>query len=205
MAIRFTGAGKTTVPEINTCIISIAAENRRRGIFGLFSMRRCAAKEFNFSGANISLRQHCPETGKIIGQIAQTAYYTLEIQNEIRDSALLLHELRLALQNDTKQFFLVYQPQIHLASGKVIGLEALARWKDSQGAVISPNRFIPIAEQSGLIVGLGDWVLKTALFALKHLQGAGFTEINMAINVSVAQFGIRILLPAWIKTLRKAP
>jgi EAL domain-containing protein (putative c-di-GMP-specific phosphodiesterase class I) len=110
------------------------------------------------------------------------------MSDEIRHSATLLHEMRLALQRERQQFYLVYQPQIDLESGKVVGLEALIRWKKQDGVLVPPDRFIPIAEQSGLVVTLGNWVLRTALSGLKRLRTEGYDEICMAVNVSAVQF-----------------
>jgi diguanylate cyclase (GGDEF)-like protein len=154
-----------------------------------FSMGLVCLRDFQTSGAellkdaSIALKR-----AKAGGQIGQTAYYTPEISDQIRGGALLLHELRLALRMDWKRFYLVYQPQIDLESGKVIGLEALVRWKKEDGAFVPPDQFIPITEHSGLIVTLGQWVLRTALSALKQLRALGLDGIRMAVNVSAVQF-----------------
>lgn len=154
-----------------------------------FSMGLVNVRDFQANGAELF---HCAsiaqKRAKTSGQIGQAAYYTPAIRNEIRDSAKMLHELRVALQNRLSPFYLVYQPQIDLASGRVIGLEALVRWKNRDGGIISPERFIPVAEQSGLIVPLGNWILKTTLADLQRLQQAGFESISMAVNVSPVQF-----------------
>jgi diguanylate cyclase (GGDEF)-like protein len=154
-----------------------------------FSMGLVYLRDFHASGAELlkdaSIARKRAKTG---GQIGQTAFYTQEIGEEIRGGARLLHALRLGLQTDRKQFYLVYQPQIDLESGRVVGLEALVRWKKEDGAHVPPDRFIPIAEQSGLVVTLGDWVLRTALSALKQLEVSGFDGICMAVNVSAVQF-----------------
>jgi diguanylate cyclase (GGDEF)-like protein len=154
-----------------------------------FSIGLARLREFQAGGAellkNASIARKRAKTG---GQIGRAAYYTPEISEEIRSGAVLLHELRLAQQSSPQPFFLVYQPQVELASGKVVGLEALLRWKKEDGSLVPPDRFVPIAEQSGLIVSLGQWVLRTALAALKRLRDLGHTEICMAVNVSAAQF-----------------
>lgn len=154
-----------------------------------FSMGLVRIRDFQFCGAELF---HCAsiaqKRAKASGQIGQTAYYTLNTRNDIRDSSKLLHELQVALQTTPSPFYLEYQPQIELASGRVIGLEALVRWKNATGDIVSPARFIPVAEQSGLIIPLGHWILKTALTDLQHLQQAGFNDICMAVNVSAVQF-----------------
>lgn len=154
-----------------------------------FSMGLVRTRDFQSSGAELfQCASVAQKRTKADGQIGKSAYYTLETRNEIRSSSRLLRELRLAMQGDLAQFFLVYQPQVDLASGKVVGLEALVRWKNHDDTIVSPERFIPVAEQSGLIIPLGNWIMQTALADLKHMQMAGFNDTCMAVNVSVAQF-----------------
>ena len=86
-----------------------------------------------------------------------------------------------------QQLFLAFQPQWEIRSGRICGLEALLRWRDSSGALVPPDRFIPVIESAGLIVETGVWVLQTALQALASLRAAGWTSLRMAVNVSVLQ------------------
>ncbi|MEW6514902.1 MAG: EAL domain-containing protein [Pseudomonadota bacterium] len=116
----------------------------------------------------------------------QDAWFTAAAGEETREHARLLHALRHAFRMD--RLFLVYQPQIDLGSGRVIGVEALLRWRGEDGLYISPDRFIPLAESSGLIVDLGEWVLRMALRAAAELQLNGFPRLSMAVNVSAPQF-----------------
>jgi diguanylate cyclase (GGDEF)-like protein len=112
-------------------------------------------------------------------------YYSPEVGEVMRERTRLLHELRQAV--DRGQLQLAYQPQLALASGRAIGAEALLRWQTEEGCFISPAQFIPVAEQSGLIVPIGRWVLRTALQALARLRRpAG--SLRMAVNVSPLQF-----------------
>lgn len=104
---------------------------------------------------------------------------------EAKERLELLKNLRLAFEEN--KLFLAYQPKYELTSGKVIGFEALLRWKTSEGELILPQEFIPIAEQSGLIVRLGDWVLREAAKKMKEFVDEGWTDIHMCINYSVAQ------------------
>ncbi|CAN7446858.1 EAL domain-containing protein [Acidovorax sp. LjRoot129] len=94
--------------------------------------------------------------------------------------------LRRALERN--EFVLHYQPQIDLASGAIIGVEALIRWIHPQRGVVSPARFIPVAEESGLIVPIGDWVLREACRQAVAWQHAGLPELCMAVNLSAVQF-----------------
>lgn len=104
---------------------------------------------------------------------------------EARDRALLLSDLRTAI--DKGQLFLVYQPQLSLATRELVGLEALLRWRTAEGRLVAPEQFIPVAEHSGLIVELGEWVLATACKAMRELLDAGRAPQRMAVNVSVVQ------------------
>lgn len=117
--------------------------------------------------------------------VGRESHYTHEVAVETRERVKMLHQLRLAF--DSESMFVVYQPQIDLATGKVIGLEALLRWRNASGEYIPPDQFIPVAEQSGLIVGLGTWVLRTSLRAACVLRDAGY-PLRMAVNVSAIQF-----------------
>jgi len=116
--------------------------------------------------------------------------YTEDFDKAVQARFQLLRDLRDALEN--KDLTIFYQPQFDLKTGKVIGAEALLRWfkKDNSkegGHYISPADFIPIAEQSGLIVPIGEWVLKEACQTAKIWQEAGH-NIRIAVNVSGAQF-----------------
>ncbi|MDE2430151.1 MAG: EAL domain-containing protein, partial [Burkholderiales bacterium] len=105
---------------------------------------------------------------------------------EIRERATLMQHLHKAF--DAERLFLMYQPQIDLASQKFTGIEALIRWRNDEGELIPPNEFIPLAEYSGLIVSLGAWVLRTACFMMVRLQKAGLAPQRIGVNVSVVQF-----------------
>jgi len=121
-----------------------------------------------------------------LGGHGQDAYFSTSAGQESRERMQLLHALRHAFR--LERFFLAYQPQIDLDSGKIIGIEALLRWRGEDGVFIAPDRFIPIAESSGLIVDLGAWVLRTALRAAEDIRRAGHRDITMAINVAAPQF-----------------
>jgi EAL domain-containing protein (putative c-di-GMP-specific phosphodiesterase class I) len=93
--------------------------------------------------------------------------------------------LRRALQSE--QFYLLYQPQIDLATGRVSGVEALVRWRCPKRGVITPASFIPLAEETGLIIPLGDWVLRQACRQAQQWRHQGLGDITMAVNLSATQ------------------
>jgi EAL domain-containing protein (putative c-di-GMP-specific phosphodiesterase class I) len=104
---------------------------------------------------------------------------------DIRERVRLLQALRHAIER--QRLFMVYQPQLDLRSGKVCGIEALLRWRTEDGQLIPPDRFIPIAEHSGMIVKIGDWVMRMACFQQAELARHGFGQLRVGINVSVIQ------------------
>lgn len=113
-------------------------------------------------------------------------FFTAEIQAR-SDRTLLLHNaLRRALARD--QLEVHYQPQISMETGRTIGAEALLRWHHPELGDVSPAEFIPIAESSGLILPIGEWVIRTATAQLMAWISAGMTPITMAVNLSSAQF-----------------
>jgi diguanylate cyclase (GGDEF)-like protein len=113
-------------------------------------------------------------------------YFTRSMGVDIRERVRMMHALRTAFEE--KELFVVYQPQIDLATRRPVGAEALLRWKTRDGSFIPPDRFIPIAEFSGLIIDIGERVLREACLELVRLQKLGFNEITISVNVSQVQF-----------------
>ena len=113
-------------------------------------------------------------------------FFTQEMHREMIEKTTLERELRYALPSN--QLTLHYQPQIEMDSGELIGLEALIRWQHPVKGLISPAHFIPIAEESGLIIPLGQWVLETACAQAKRWQSAGLPHVQIGVNVSLSQF-----------------
>lgn len=103
------------------------------------------------------------------------------------DEGLLSLETDLRRALERGELFLMYQPQQHLGSGSVVGVEALLRWQHHVQGVISPGRFIPLLEESGLIVEVGDWVIQEACRQLAAWQAEGLT-LCMGVNLSALQF-----------------
>ncbi|MES2019421.1 MAG: EAL domain-containing protein [Pseudomonadota bacterium] len=112
-------------------------------------------------------------------------FFTADLQERARRQLELGASLRLALERD--EFELHYQPQVSLRSGKVVGLEALVRWRHPQQGLLAPGHFIGFAEETGLIIPLGEWVLRTACLQNKAWQDAGLPAIPVAVNISAKQ------------------
>src|SRR5208282_1593390 len=113
-------------------------------------------------------------------------FFSQEMNSRAVERLTLESSLRLALQRE--ELFLVYQPQVDLATGKIIGAEALLRWRHPKLGLVPPNTFIPIAENSGLIIPIGEWVLRTACAQARQWQDEGLPALPVAVNVSAVQF-----------------
>lgn len=113
-------------------------------------------------------------------------FYDDKLDQDNVDKFNLLQRLRLAIK--AQGFELHYQPKIDLRSGHITSVEALLRWPQQDGSMISPAEFIPLAEHSGLITELGNWVINEACRAGARLRALGFTELRMAVNLSYVQF-----------------
>ena len=107
-------------------------------------------------------------------------------------SFIMQNDLRKAIERD--EFELVYQPRVNVATGKVESAEALLRWNHPSWGAVSPSEFIPLAEQTGQIVEIGDWVLRTACQQLKRWEENDYNSIRLAINFSAQQFMQKDLL-----------
>ncbi|WP_018872084.1 EAL domain-containing protein [Thioalkalivibrio sp. ALJ16] len=113
--------------------------------------------------------------------------YTQALTHAADERLELENRLRHALETGSGQLRLHYQPQVHLEDGRPFGMEALLRWQPEDGPMIPPDRFIPIAEDTGLIVALGEWVLREACDAALRLQKNGAGPFSLAVNLSPVQ------------------
>jgi diguanylate cyclase (GGDEF)-like protein len=111
-------------------------------------------------------------------------------------------DLRRALEQG--EFLLHYQPKVELVTGLINGVEALLRWKHPLRGIVSPKEFIPLAEETGLIVPIGEWALATACARTKAWQDQGFEKISVAVNLSARQFGDPMLLPKLTRIIRES-
>ncbi|UTW13398.1 putative bifunctional diguanylate cyclase/phosphodiesterase [Marinobacterium rhizophilum] len=113
-------------------------------------------------------------------------FYRPEIGAKKAQRLELLKALRRAL--DQREFVLHYQPQVELASGRIVGVEALLRWQCPERGLVSPERFIPLAEESGLVVPIGEWVLRKACAQARIWRDTGYPPLRVAVNFSACQF-----------------
>jgi diguanylate cyclase (GGDEF)-like protein len=113
-------------------------------------------------------------------------FYSSTMTSKVSEWLKLEHLLHQALAKD--ELFLVYQPQLDLQSGQIIGMEALLRWNSPELGLVSPAKFIPLAEDNGLIVPIGEWVLKTACDQIKAWQVTGMEPFKVSVNLSARQF-----------------
>ncbi|MGF7033213.1 diguanylate cyclase (GGDEF)-like protein/PAS domain S-box-containing protein [Paenibacillus mucilaginosus] len=116
----------------------------------------------------------------------QYLLYSSEMQTRSHEKIRMETSLRRALENN--EFVLYYQPQIDIRSGKVKGVEALVRWQHPERGIVSPYEFIPLAEETGLIIPLDQWVLRSACHQNKKWQDMGLAPLRIAVNLSSQQF-----------------
>ncbi|MBL4954640.1 EAL domain-containing protein [Neobacillus sp. YIM B02564] len=113
-------------------------------------------------------------------------FYHPSMDGKALDHLVLENDLYHALENN--ELYLVYQPQINLDNGEITGVEALLRWRHPKYGIVSPAKFIPIAEETGLIVPIGEWVLRTACRQVKQWHDQNLPPIAVGVNLSVRQF-----------------
>ena len=113
-------------------------------------------------------------------------FYTPSINERATKKLTLENQLRRALVRN--EFTVYYQPQVDARTGRFVGMEALLRWKHPKLGLVSPAEFIPLAEETGLIVPIGEWVLKKACEENKRWHEAGYKKLRVAVNLSARQF-----------------
>ena len=113
-------------------------------------------------------------------------FYSSDMSARVLERLTLENSLRRALEQD--EFVLHYQPQIDSRSGALVGVEALLRWQHPELGLVPPLDFVPLLEETGLIIPVGDWVLRTACAQLARWQAQGWSGIRMAVNISGCQF-----------------
>ena len=128
-------------------------------------------------------------------------FYAPEMNARIGERLDLYGKLRHALERS--ELLLHYQPQVNLRTGAVVGVEALIRWKHPELGMVSPGRFIPLAEETGLITSIGEWVLRMACAQNRKWQDAGIAPITVAVNLSARQFAQKDLVQNVARVLRE--
>lgn len=123
------------------------------------------------------------EAGK---EVSRFKFYRDDMDKLLLDKLVLEQDLHKALAGG--EFFLVYQPQVDLRTGRIMALETLLRWKHQERGLISPGDFIPLAEETGLIIPIGEWVLREACRQLKEWHRIGLPPIGISVNLSTRQF-----------------
>jgi diguanylate cyclase (GGDEF)-like protein len=129
------------------------------------------------------------------------AYYNPEMEDETQWRLNMIRQLRNDFAENRLELW--YQPQLSLSSGKVIGAEALLRWRTTDGNFISPAVFIPLAEYSGLIIEIGDWVVNQACSQIKTLEKNAFNDVTISVNVSIPQFRSGNFVEAVLHAIQK--
>src|SRR3984885_2201140 len=155
----------------------------------------------------------CPENGELATTLLQNAeaalrkakesgerylHHRLEMNSEVMERLRLEQRLGAALAE--QQFLLYYQPEIELASTRIVGLEALLRWRDPERGIVSPAVFLPILESTGMIVAVGAWVLQQASEDCRRLKSSGMPPIRIAVNVSPQQLRRHDLASHFLQT-----
>lgn len=112
--------------------------------------------------------------------------FTEEMNTRVTERLILENNLRGAVERE--ELFLIYQPQVEIATGRVVGLEALLRWQHPEHGLVNPDRFIRVAENTGLILSIGEWALRAACRQNLQWRSAGLPIVPVAVNVSAAQF-----------------
>jgi diguanylate cyclase (GGDEF)-like protein len=129
-------------------------------------------------------------------------FYNSELTQRVQNRLSLETRIRHALDRD--EFQLYYQPIINISNQQPVGVEALIRWQDPERGLIPPDDFIPLAEESGLIVPIGEWVMETACAQIKEWESQGLGQLELAVNISSRQFDNNKLYSNVMSALRNS-
>lgn len=138
---------------------------------------------------------HAKDKGKNNSQ-----FYSKTMNVTVLKRLVIENDLRKAIERN--EFMLYYQPKVAVKNQKIVGAEALLRWKHPESGIVSPMEFIPVAEETGLILPIGEWVIRTACSQNKEWQKSGFEPMSIAVNLSNRQFEQPNLLEIIIRILK---
>lgn len=195
---------------------TIDAEKVASQIISMLAEPYSLNNETIYAGASIGIA-FCPDDTADVDQLISNAdqamyaskalgrnrlsYFTQSLHDEARARLKLLNDMRSAIEN--QQFELYFQPIIGLVSGRVCKAEALIRWNHPERGLISPAEFIPLAEESGLIIGIGDWVFREVASKAKRWCELFNSNLQISLNMSPIQFQSDALhIPDWLDYLR---
>ncbi len=139
---------------------------------------------------------HAKQTGRNNFQ-----FFTRQLNIAANQRLLLEKDLRLALERE--EFTVYYQPQLELKTGGIVGFEALVRWPHPRRGMIAPSDFIPVAEETGLIAPIGEWVLRQACTQARSWQTLGYPQLQVSVNCSAQQFRLEGLVGMVARTLEQ--
>lgn len=146
------------------------------------------------NNATVAL-QEAKDNGK-----GQFQLFTEEMRRNLNNRIRMEQDLKIALLEN--QFEVYYQPKINIETKQCTGAEALVRWNHPENGFVSPEDFVPVTEESGMIIELGEWILRSACNKMRELQLLGYTGLTVAVNISAVQFTDGNLFPMVTKALR---
>ncbi len=147
----------------------------------------------------LSQAERALEQAKLEGR-SNFKFHAADMDRRVQQRMILGQELHGALERN--ELFLMYQPQIELPSRRVIGLEALLRWRHPRSGLVPPDQFIPVAEASGVIIPIGDWVLRSACEQARRWQETMALDLPVAVNLSAVQFKNPFFADTVVQALR---
>lgn len=169
-------------------LLQVAAAPYQNGVHDLSVTASIGIALYPEDGSTIEILSRNADTAMYLAKSdGRNAYrfFTPEMQAKAMRNAQVLSALRLALSKN--QFEIYYQPQLTIQHSRVIGAEALLRWQHPELGSVSPAEFIPVAENNGLILAIGEWVLRNAMQQLKQWKDQGRTDLVIAVNLSAIQ------------------
>ncbi|MFT4725530.1 MAG: diguanylate cyclase (GGDEF)-like protein [Granulosicoccus sp.] len=146
------------------------------------------------NNATVAL-QEAKDNGK-----GQFQLFTEQMRRNLTNRIRMEQDLKIALLEN--QFEVYYQPKINIHTKQCTGAEALVRWNHPENGFISPEDFVSVTEETGMIIELGEWILRSACFKMRDLQNMGYTGLTVAVNISAVQFTDGNLLPMVTKALK---